>query len=145
MISRLVQTMILTTLLALFGCQKEFSDTDLVFISPNQGKQLVANPEGSLFREARPNVWVDPRRSEFYIAGHIPGAINVPYKNIAEEWEDLGGYGVIIVYGQTYNDPLAEAMSKSLMEYGLSDIQTLKGGLEAWTRAGFPLTKGRKP
>ena len=145
MISRLVQTMLFIAILALAGCQKEFSDADLVFITPDQGKELVASPEGSLFRKAKPNVWVDPRRSEFYIAGHIPGAINVPYKDIAEEWEELGGYGVVIVYGQTYNDPLAEAMSKSLMEYGLGDIQTLKGGLEAWTRAGLPLTKGRKP
>ena len=60
------------------------------------------------------------------------------------DFEKLTGNHVI-VYGQTYNDPLAEAMSKSLMEYGLDDIQTLKGGLEAWTRAGLPLTKGRKP
>ena len=145
MISRLLPAALCTTVLVISGCTKEYSDADLVFLSPDEGKEIVANPEGSLFHEASPNTWVDPRRSEFYIGGHIPGAINVPYKNIALSWEELEGYGVIIVYGQTYNDPLAEAMSKSLMEYGLSDVRTLKGGIEAWTRAGFTLSKGRKP
>ena len=129
----------------LSGCSKEYSDADLVFVTPDEGKVLVAKPESSMFSEPVENIWVDPRRSEFYIGGHIPGAINMPYKTIATDWAKLEGYGVVIVYGQTYNDPLAEAMSKTLMEYGIKDVRTLKGGIDAWTRAGFTLQKGLKP
>ena len=127
------------------GCSKEYSDADLVFVTPDEGKALMGKQESSLFSEPEDNIWVDPRRSEFYIAGHIPGALSMPYKSIATDWTNLEGYGVVVVYGQTYNDPLAEAMSKTLMEYGIKDVRTLKGGIDAWTRAGFTLQKGRKP
>ncbi len=127
------------------GCTKEYSDADLVFVTPDEGRALMAKQEATLFSDPVENIWVDPRRSEFYIAGHIPGAVSMPFKTIATDWTNLEGYGVVVVYGQTYNDPLAEAMSKTLMEYGIKEVRTLRGGIDAWTRAGFELQKGRKP
>ena len=137
-------TLLIGTLL-LAGCAKEYSDADLVLLSVHEADLVMATPESSLFSTPKPNAYVDPRTIEKYATGHIPGAISLPYRQIAEDWEDLQGYGVIIVYGSSYNDPLAEAMSKSLMEYGIAEVRTLRGGLEAWINAGQPVTKGRKP
>lgn len=142
---RLLYIFAASSMLLLAGCSKEYSDADLVFLNVNEADLLVAHPETSLFTEAKTNVFLDPRKVEKYAIGHIPGAINVPYRNIAEEWEGLEQYSVIVVYGQTYNDPLADAMSKTLMEYGLHDVRTLRGGLDAWLNAGQSLTTGRKP
>ena len=136
---------LLTGTLLLAGCSKEYSDADLVLLSVHEADLVMATPESSLFSTPKPNAYVDPRTVEKYATGHIPGAINLPYRQIAEDWENLQGYGVIIVYGSSYNDPLAEAMSKSLMEYGLGEVRTLRGGMEAWINAGQPVTKGRKP
>ena len=36
-------------------------------------------------------------------------------------------------------------MSKTLMELGLDDIYTLRGGLEAWVEADYKLEKGAPP
>jgi rhodanese-related sulfurtransferase len=138
-------TFLLIMISALWGCSHEYSDADLVFVNVSEGRKIISHPEGSLFKEAKPNAWIDPRRVELYSSGHIPGAINLPFKNVAVEWEDLEGYGVVIVYGKTYNDPIADAMSKSLMEYGIHEVRTLRGGIEAWIKAGYPVTKGRKP
>merc|ERR1712102_271463 len=55
------------------GCTKEYSDADLVFVTPDEGRALMAKQEATLFSDPVENIWVDPRRSEFYIAGHIPG------------------------------------------------------------------------
>ena len=127
------------------GCAKEYSDRDIVFLDVEQAQVLVENREVSLFTKPRDNTWLDPRTLEKYSAGHIPGAINMPYRDVAEKWEELKSYGFIVIYGNSYNDPLADAMSKTLMELGLEDVRTLRGGLQAWTNAGNPVTKGRRP
>ena len=127
------------------GCAKEYSDRDIIFLDVEQAEALVENREVSLFTEPKENAYLDPRTVEKYSTGHIPGAINMPYRDVAEKWEALKVYGFIVVYGSTYNDPLADAMSKTLMELGLVDIRTLRGGLQAWTNAGNSITKGRRP
>jgi rhodanese-related sulfurtransferase len=127
------------------GCAKEYSDRDIVFLDVEQAQVLVENREVSLFTKPRENTWLDPRSVEKYSTGHIPGAINMPYRNVAEKWEELKAYGFIVVYGNSYNDPLADAMSKTLMELGLAEVRTLRGGLQAWTDAGNPVMKGRRP
>jgi rhodanese-related sulfurtransferase len=143
--NRLTYLILMGCMLLCAGCSKQYSDADLVFLNVHQADVVVTTPESSLFSTAKDNTFLDPRTAERYAIGHIPGAINVPYSRVAETWESLQEYGVIVVYGKTYNDPLAEAMSKTLMEYGLHDIKTLKGGLEAWLNDGQDLAKGRKP
>ena len=127
------------------GCAKEYSDRDIVFLEVEQAQVLVENREVSLFTKPRENTWLDPRSVEKYSTGHIPGAINMPYRDVSEKWEELNAYGFIVVYGNSYNDPLADAMSKTLMELGLAEVRTLRGGLQAWTDAGNPVMKGRRP
>lgn len=39
----------------------------------------------SLVRAADAALWIDVRAPEEYTAGHLPGAINIPYQNIALE------------------------------------------------------------
>ena len=136
---------LLLTVPLLSGCAKEYSDADIVLLNVHEADLLMGTQESSLFGEAKQNAFVDPRTVEKYATGHIPGAISLPYRQIAEDWENLQEYGIVVVYGNSYNDPLAEAMSKTLMEYGISEVKTLRGGLEAWINAGQPITKGRKP
>ena len=132
-------------LVLLTGCSAEYSDADLQLVSVLEAETVIKQSTSSLFSEAKPNAWIDPRTIEAYSTGHIPGAISMPYRDIAISWEKLEAYDLVIVYGRTYNDPIADAMSKSLMEYGLKDVKTLRGGLEAWVNAGNPVTKGRNP
>ena len=109
---------------------KEYSDADIVLLNVHEADLLMGTQDSSLFGEAKRNAFVDPRTIEKYASGHIPGAISLPYRQIAEDWENLQEYGVVIVYGNSYNDPLAEAMSKTLMEYGIDEVRTLRGGLK---------------
>ena len=86
--------------------------------------------------------WVDPRSDKAYGEGHIPGAIHVPFQSVATRHQVLRGYDVLVVYGNDYNDPKAEGMSKRLVELGHKDVRTLRGGLRAWTNAGHELETG---
>ncbi|UCD76228.1 MAG: hypothetical protein JSV91_04755 [Phycisphaerales bacterium] len=129
---------------ALGGCSKETSDRSLVFLGPSEGQQIVGEPRRNLLGLGgeQTGVWVDPRSEADYLAGHIPGAISIPLKLIATEHERLKSYGVIIVYGDDYRDPVAEGMSKKLLQLGYRDVRTLRGGLRAWKDAGYGLETG---
>ncbi|MCH2153336.1 MAG: hypothetical protein MK089_08355 [Phycisphaerales bacterium] len=136
----------LGSLMLVVGCKPQISDKDIVKLDVAQAKEYRLNPPtSSIFDSPVGGVWIDPRRETDYVLGHIPGAVNIPFANVSSDWFYLENYGPKIVYGNGYNDPLADAMSKTLMEYGLKDIYTLRGGLEAWVEAGQELAKGAPP
>ena len=89
-----------------------------------------------------PGVFVDPRSEAEYTAGHLPGAVHLPYEKARTDAHVLDAYGVLMVYGNDYNSPLAVAMSKTLIDLGYKDVRTLRGGIRAWEDAGNLLEKG---
>lgn len=126
------------------GCSKKTSDRDLVMISPDQGQTLVNNQKRALLGlgDAKTGVWVDPRPAYKFAAGHIPGAISLPLKEITERQDELKKYNVLIIYGDDYADPVALGMSKKLLQLGFKEVRTLEGGLKAWEESGRSLAKG---
>jgi 3-mercaptopyruvate sulfurtransferase SseA len=126
---------------ALSAClERKISDRDLVLIDSAEALDLVEGRKKLLgLAGASTGAWVDPRGEGAYREGHIPGAINLPFQHVTDERRRVEGYDVLIVYGDDYRDPIADAMSKRLMELGFKDVRTLRGGLRAWTDAGFEL------
>jgi len=85
-------------------------------------------------------VFVDARHQADYVAGHIPGAVNVPLGMFEDEIEAvLSQYGKeakIVVYCSSITCGMAQELALALgfMEY--SDVSVFAGGMEAWTQAG---------
>ena len=127
----------------LSGCSSDTSDADLHFIQTADARELIGGKNRllGLGKESKA-VWVDPRTKTAYQNGHIPGAIHVPYQDVAEQFRALEKFDAVIVYGVDFNDPKAEGMSKRLIELGLDDVRTLEGGLRAWENSGYELEKG---
>jgi 3-mercaptopyruvate sulfurtransferase SseA len=123
------------------GCmERKISDRDLVLIDSTEAMELVGGRKKLLgLAGASTGAWVDPRGETAFREGHIPGAINLPFQYVTSEHRRLQGNDVLIVYGNDFRDPIAEAMSKRLMELGFKDVRTLRGGLRAWTEAGLEL------
>ena len=121
------------------GCKRTTSERDISFLTPDEGMKLVeGGGSGLRLGGKRSVVWIDPRTRADYEAGHIPGAINVPYQEMAARESEFDTYDIIIVYGDDYNDPKSHGMSKRLLEFG-HDARTLRGGLRAWRDAGREL------
>jgi 3-mercaptopyruvate sulfurtransferase SseA len=122
---------------------RKISDRNLVLIDSTEAMDVVEGRKRLLgLAGASQGTWVDPRSERAYREGHIPGAISLPFKNVTTDRRQLEGYDVLVVYGDDYKDPIAEAMSKRLMELGFKDVRTLRGGLRAWTDAGNELETG---
>ena len=125
------------------GCDKTWSDKDLAFVDVNQARSMIASSDATWLKAAKPNVWVDARSPEKYALGHIPGAINIPLRSVDVQWGRAADHGVVIVYATTWNDPIADAQSKALLEKGIPTVKTLAGGWLAWVEAGGAVDTGK--
>ncbi len=105
-------------------------------------------------------VILDVRSKEAYAAGHIPGAIFIdPLTELRWPWDTetpqqlldpeqiaaiLGEKGIaasahIVVYD---NDAWRAAFTLSVLDYlGVARLSFLKGGIQTWRQAGYPLSK----
>jgi rhodanese-related sulfurtransferase len=84
-------------------------------------------------------VVVDARTPKAYAAGHVPGAINLPHREIGEQ--TLGAIPVeqtIVVYcdGPACNAATRGAAALAALGYR---VKEMIGGLEYWLREGFPV------
>lgn len=111
-------------------------------------------------------VVIDARRKPAYEAGHIPGAISMPF-NLFRDPEDLaykakyglltppekaekvfGNAGIdnntrVIIYDGALDDrPFGASLYVQMRSFGHDNVQVMRGGVEKWVQEGRPpLTK----
>jgi hydroxyacylglutathione hydrolase len=84
---------------------------------------------------------LDVRRGELFVAAHVPGSVSIPLSGQFASWAGtilgLAARPVLISESQ---EQLTEARIR-LARVGLDNERGyLRGGVEAWKEAGFPLT-----
>ena len=136
-------------LLAAPGCDVKTSDSDLrnAFLDPPAANEKI-HSKGGMFEAKLVPCWVDPRGKADYAKGHIAGAINVPLAEMQEAAAArLAGHNLLIVYGDSFQDPMAKAGAKRLIELGFKKDQVfiLEGGTRAWQKEGYSLVTGAMP
>lgn len=87
-------------------------------------------------------VLVDVREPEEYVAGHLPGAINLPLGDLGQRWTEIPAHGDVYVVCASGNRSLHAA--QSLRQAGVA-ATSLAGGTKAWLQAGRPVVQGRSP
>jgi len=138
--SKIVCFFLIGLSLTLPGCNSGISDRSLVFVMPDDAAVIIKEGERAFLGDQKAIVLVDPRPTWSYRKGHIPQAINIPFGQLKHQMWQLDDAGIIIIAGETYNDAVALAMSKSLIEHGFKDVRTLRGGLTGWEDAGKPIS-----
>jgi len=144
MIRSMTSLAVLGSLTLLGGCKKTISDQDVHWLSVPRAKETIASQEASWFSQPRPNAWIDARDEVFYRVGHVPGALNVQLSD-PDAFNRLAGYGTLVVYGEGYEAPLADATIKALLKSGMASVKGLQGGYEGWIAAGEKVVKGTDP
>jgi len=82
---------------------------------------------------------LDVRSVAEYEAGHIPGAVNVPYDQIAASLDSLESFrsGEIVVYCRTGRR--AGIAENVLREAGFTRVFDLEGHMTSWNEADLPV------
>lgn len=82
-------------------------------------------------------VLVETRAPEAFAQARIPGAINLPYRDLPDEL-DLDPDLVYICYCESFQCNAATKGALALSERGYR-VKRLSGGITAWRDAGYPI------
>ena len=126
----------------LVGCNAGISDHNLSYISAEDAVILLRDGKSNLLGVEKKTILIDPRNRLEYSKKHIAGSTNIPFGHLFAYEYKLENAGIIIVSGETDNDPVAMAMSKELMKLGFKDVKTLRGGLDGWWEDEDPADSG---
>jgi hydroxyacylglutathione hydrolase len=85
-------------------------------------------------------VVIDVRTAEEYKAGHIPGALNISFDQVAERISGIDAPHGVALYCMV--GPRARKGEAALLAAGYTTVLHLQGGLAAWQEAGFPVDRG---
>lgn len=104
----------------------------------------IAPPELRARRDAgtAPTV-IDVRTAEEFAISHIPGAINIPYDEVADRISTVDAPHGVALYCMV--GPRARRGEAALLGAGYSSVLHLEGGLAAWEAAGYPVAASGSP
>jgi rhodanese-related sulfurtransferase len=102
--------------------------------------QLEPIPRAELLKRVRQGLVtvLDVRPPEEYDAGHVPGAINIPLKDLEEHLEDLPHQQDIVAYCRGPYCVLAYEAVAQLRQKGFK-ARRLEDGYPEWKLAGLPI------
>ena len=86
---------------------------------------------------------LDVRPPEEYAAGHVPGALNIPLKDLEQHLDELNPRHEIIAYCRGPHCILAFDAVARLRDKGI-EAYRLEDGYPEWELAGLPIEKGEK-
>jgi rhodanese-related sulfurtransferase len=82
-------------------------------------------------------VVIDVRTPEEYASGHIPGAVNIPFDQVARRIAEIDAPHGVALYCMV--GPRARKGESALLAAGYEKVFHLEGGLAAWQAAGLPI------
>ncbi len=87
---------------------------------------------------------LDVRDAEAYLAAHIPGSLQIPLSRVQGEVPYLPKEKPIVAYCTCPHDEAAVEAVQILEHAGVHGARALRGGLQEWTRLGYPTSSGAK-
>ena len=87
-------------------------------------------------------VLIDVREPDEYIREHIPQARLVPLSGFNDE--DFPGEHDKIAIVHCRSGSRTQAAAATILQAGFAEVYQLKGGLQAWRKAGYPVNENRR-
>jgi phage shock protein E len=86
---------------------------------------------------------LDVRTAEEYVAGHVPGALNIPHDQLASRLAEVPKDRDVVLYCRSGRRALLAG--EVLEQAGYTRLEHLEGDIIAWTEQGRPMEKPRDP
>jgi phage shock protein E len=127
------QTIVIAVLLLLAGPVLAQSE------APPEAPSIAASELSARRASGTAPVVIDVRTAEEYAAGHIPGALNIPFDEVAQRISEVDAPHGVALYCMV--GPRARKGESALLNAGYASVLHLEGGLAAWQAAGFPVER----
>ena len=125
------------------------SDSGLPEIPASDSPVEIERTALRQYVDARAAYVIDGREPSEYEAGHIPGAVNLPYDQVAGNLQKLGqldtGGRPIVVYCGGGTCEISINLAWDLITAGQTRVAVYKGGFPDWLEAGLPSATGSTP
>jgi rhodanese-related sulfurtransferase len=94
-------------------------------------------------------LFLDARSPQEYAAGHIQGALNLPWETFgdafAQVMSGLPQDAAVVTYCDGETCALSRDLAFSLLQAGYFDVRVLVNGWSRWLDSHLPVTTGGKP
>ena len=103
----------------------------------------LISPQALLERQAKkdPSLFVlDVRSPEEFASGHVPGAVNVPYDQVASQLAKIPKDKDVVLYCRSGRR--TELAGAALKADGYTKLEHLQGDMQAWLKDGRPVEGG---
>ena len=105
-------------------------------VSPDALLEMQAQKDASLFL-------LDVRRPDEFAAGHIPGAVNIPYDQVAARLGEIPKDDEVVLY--CHSGRRAGLAAEVLAANGYTKLAHLQGDMQGWQSAGRPVEAAAGP
>jgi rhodanese-related sulfurtransferase len=102
-------------------------------VSQAKVKEALGKPDAPLL--------LDVRSEKEFAAGHVPGAINIPFDALPDRIAELADYKAKPVVLYCESGRRAGIAAATLHDAGFSELQHMSGDMAAWRSAGLPIEK----
>ena len=118
-----------------------FALATFAWLAPAWAEPLAPSIEPTELHERRASgdapVVIDVRTPEEFATGHIPGAVNIPWDQVAARIGEVEAPHGVALYCMV--GPRARKGEAALLETGVASVFHVEGGLAAWQAAGLPV------
>jgi rhodanese-related sulfurtransferase len=131
-IETLLTSLLLT--LALSGCEQKLpADIEVPVLTPQEVAQIEASNDGPIL--------LDVRTPKEFEKGRIPGALNVPHKQLERRVAEISPYRErdIIVYCE--KGGRARYAIGVLRKLGFQNLALVEGDMGEWRKNGLPVER----
>jgi len=117
---------------------------------PDVGRPIqIQTSKVKAFFDAKAATIIDAREPAEYAEGHIPGAVNLPYEQVATDMERLENFDAqgkpIIIYCGGGTCEVSMNLGFSLVGAGKKKVLVYMGGWPEWVSSGYPVAVGATP
>ncbi|MCB1899623.1 rhodanese-like domain-containing protein [Cognatazoarcus halotolerans] len=118
---------------------------DLVTAAKQRIREITPEQAVAAIKDA--DILLDVRETDEYAAGHIPGAIHISRGMLEFKLGNMPELSArdlkIVLYCKTSGRAALAACA--LAEMGYLEVQSITGGFDAWSAAGYPVAKPEMP